>query len=147
MIRIAELKLPLAQVPVDTRRAADAPAETDADRAAPAHPVQALTRLAAQALGTRVNAAQRSAWAQSLGKPAGQAPAEALLRLEIAAEVPTPAEQLSERRLLQLQLLTRRHAAAPADTWAQDVADLLGSAHDERAARRLQNALKVLLKR
>ena len=34
MIRIAELKLPLAQVPVDTRRAADAPAETEADRAA-----------------------------------------------------------------------------------------------------------------
>ena len=89
----------------------------------------------------------RGAWAQSLGQPAAAAPAEALLRLEIAADVPTPAEQLSDRRLLQLQLLTRRHAAAPADTWAQDVADLLASAHDERAARRLQNALKALLKR
>jgi ATP-dependent RNA helicase SUPV3L1/SUV3 len=61
--------------------------------------------------------------------------------------VPTPAEQLSERRLLQLQLLTRRHEAAPAETWAQDVARVLGSAHDERTARRLQAALKALLKR
>ena len=47
---------------------------------------------AAQALGTRVNAAQRNAWAQSLGKPAAQAPAEALLRLDqmvqAAAHVP-----------------------------------------------------------
>ena len=51
MIRIAELKLPLAEVPAEHRRAADAPAETDADRIPPPHPVQALTRLAAQALG------------------------------------------------------------------------------------------------
>ena len=32
MIRITELKLPLSAVPVETRRAADAPTETDADR-------------------------------------------------------------------------------------------------------------------
>ena len=32
MIRISELKLPLSAVPVDTRRASDAPAETDEDR-------------------------------------------------------------------------------------------------------------------
>lgn len=101
---------------------------------------------AAQALGSRVAAAQRSAWGAALGKAAGDA-GDALLRLEIAADVPTPAEQLSERRLLQLQLLTRRHEAAPAETWAQDVARVLGSAHDERAARRLQTALKALLKR
>ncbi len=100
----------------------------------------------AQALGSRVGAPQRSAWSAALGKPAGDA-GDALLRLEIAADVPTPAEQLSERRLLQLQLLTRRHEAAPADTWAQDVARVLGAAHDERAARRLQTALKALLKR
>jgi hypothetical protein len=101
---------------------------------------------AAQALGSRVAAAQRSAWGVALGKAAGDA-GDALLRLEIAADVPTPAEQLSERRLLQLQLLTRRHEAAPAETWAQDVARVFGSAHDERAARRLQTALKALLKR
>jgi hypothetical protein len=101
---------------------------------------------AAQALGPRVPAAQRSAWGTALAKGAGDA-GDALLRLEIAADVPTPAEQLSERRLLQLQLLTRRHEAAPAETWTQDVARVLGSAHDERTARRLQTALKALLKR
>ena len=51
MIRIAELKLPLAEVPAEHRRAADAPTETDEDRTPPPHPVAALTRLAAQALG------------------------------------------------------------------------------------------------
>ncbi|MBK6387315.1 MAG: NAD(P)/FAD-dependent oxidoreductase [Rhodoferax sp.] len=51
MIRISELKLPLSAVPVDTRRAADAPAETDVDRIPPPHPIQELRRLTAQALG------------------------------------------------------------------------------------------------
>jgi uncharacterized FAD-dependent dehydrogenase len=51
MIRLSELKLPLAEVPAEHRRAADAPAETDADRQPPPHPVDALTRLAATALG------------------------------------------------------------------------------------------------
>ncbi|MCW5652987.1 FAD-dependent protein [Hydrogenophaga sp.] len=52
MIRLSELKLPLAAVPAEHRRAADAPSETDADRLPPPHPVEALTRLAAEALGT-----------------------------------------------------------------------------------------------
>jgi uncharacterized FAD-dependent dehydrogenase len=51
MIRIAELKLPLTEVPCEHRRAADAPTETDDDRLPPPHPLEALTRLAAQALG------------------------------------------------------------------------------------------------
>ncbi|MCM3562601.1 NAD(P)/FAD-dependent oxidoreductase [Hydrogenophaga intermedia] len=51
MIRIAELKLPLAEVPFEERRAADAPSETEADRAPAPHPIDALTRLAAQVLG------------------------------------------------------------------------------------------------
>ena len=51
MIRITELKLPLSALPVEVRRAADAPSETEADRAPVAHPVDALTRLCAQALG------------------------------------------------------------------------------------------------
>ena len=51
MIRISELKLPLSAVPVDVRRASDAPAETDEDRTPPPHPVDALTQLAATALG------------------------------------------------------------------------------------------------
>ncbi|TXH89913.1 MAG: NAD(P)/FAD-dependent oxidoreductase [Rhodoferax sp.] len=51
MMRLTELKLPLSALPVENRRAADAPSETEADRAPVAHPVAALTRLAAQALG------------------------------------------------------------------------------------------------
>src|SRR3990167_5827306 len=51
MIRITELKLPLSAVPVEARRAADAPTETDADRAPAPHPIDALKALAAQALG------------------------------------------------------------------------------------------------
>ncbi len=51
MIRITELKLPLSAVPIEARRAADAPTETEADRAPAPHPVDALKKLAAQALG------------------------------------------------------------------------------------------------
>ena len=101
----------------------------------------------AQALGSRVNAANRSAWSAALSKAAGALPGETLLRLEMAAEVPTPAEHLSERRMLQLQLLTRRHAAAPGETWVEDVAGVLASPFDASASRRLQTVLKVLLKR
>ncbi|MDO9434354.1 DUF349 domain-containing protein [Hydrogenophaga sp.] len=101
----------------------------------------------AQALGARVNAANRTAWSTALSKPAAALSGETVLRLEMAAEVPTPAEHLSERRMLQLQLLTRRHAAAPADTWVEDVAAVLASNHDAGVERRLQNALKALLKR
>ena len=51
MIRITELKLPLSALPVEERRAADAPSETDEDRAPIAHPLVALKDLAATALG------------------------------------------------------------------------------------------------
>jgi ATP-dependent RNA helicase SUPV3L1/SUV3 len=101
----------------------------------------------AQTLGPRVSATNRSAWSAAVSKPAGALPGETLLRLEMAAEVPTPAEHLSERRMLQLQLLTRRHAAAPSETWVDDVAGVLASPFDASAARRLQTVLKVLLKR
>lgn len=100
-----------------------------------------------QELGKAVAPAVRSAWVQALGQAASGDAGEALLRLEIAAEVPTPAEQLTARRALQLQLLTRRNDPAPAQTWGQDVARVLASAHEAQAARRLQNALKVLLRR
>ncbi|WP_138512267.1 NAD(P)/FAD-dependent oxidoreductase [Rhodoferax bucti] len=56
MIRITELKLPLSALPVEERRASDAPSETEADRAPVAHPVEALKRLCAQALGIDVHA-------------------------------------------------------------------------------------------
>ena len=55
MIRISELKLPLTALPVEVRRAADAPFETDEDRIPPPHPEVALRQLAAQALSIEAN--------------------------------------------------------------------------------------------
>jgi ATP-dependent RNA helicase SUPV3L1/SUV3 len=100
-----------------------------------------------QELGKAVTPAVRGSWVQALGAaPAGDA-SEALLRLEIAGEAPTPAEHLSARRALQLQLLTRRNDPSPAQTWGQDTARVLSSAYEASAARRLQGVLKTLLRR
>lgn len=101
----------------------------------------------AQELGKAVSGTARQAWVQALGQSPQADAGQALLRLEMAAEVPTPAEHLSERRALQLQLLTRRNEAGPFETWGQDVARVLASAHDEASARRLQNVLRNLLRR
>jgi len=102
-----------------------------------------------QELGGRVAAPVRGAWVQALstGTAKEDQAATALLRLEIAADVPTPADQISARRMYQLQLLTKRNEAAPAQTWGQDAAQVLASGFDATAARRLQNALKALLKK
>jgi hypothetical protein len=100
----------------------------------------------AQELGNRVPSATRTAWSKALGQsPAGE-PVVAMLRLEMASELPTPAEYLDARRALQLQLLTKRHDPTPAQSWGQDVAIVLSSGFDSGLARRLQNALKILLK-
>jgi len=103
-----------------------------------------------QDLGRAVTPAVRGQWSQALGStpsaPAADA-AEALLRLEMAAEVPTPAEQLDARRALQLKLLTRRGDPTPEQTWGQDAGRVLAAPHDAVSARRLQNALKALLRR
>jgi len=142
-----------------------------AQREALDHAQQALRKLAAQAhgealtqllsaweqrsadqvptqteLGRAVTPALRGSWTKALQSAPAGSPAEALLRLEIAAEVPTPADQISARRMLQLQLLTRRNDPAPAQTWGEDTARVLATAHDANVARRLQNALKVLLR-
>ena len=100
----------------------------------------------AQELGNRVTTASRIAWTKALAQaPAGDAHV-ALLRLEMAAEMPTPAEHLDARRALQLQLLTKRNDPAPVQTWGQDTATVLTSAFDAGLTRRLQSVLKVLLK-
>ncbi|WP_427911755.1 DUF349 domain-containing protein [Ramlibacter sp. MMS24-I3-19] len=142
-----------------------------AQREALEHAQQALRKLAAQAhgealtqllsaweqrspdqvpsqteLGRAVTPALRGSWTKALQATPAGSPAEALLRLEIAADVPTPADQISARRMLQLQLLTRRNDPAPAQTWGEDTARVLATAHDAGVARRLQNALKVLLR-
>ena len=104
-----------------------------------------------QAMGGKATPATRTAWVQALGNAPAAAtpkndPAVALLRLEMAAELPTPAEHLSARRMLQLQLLTKRNDPEPAQTWGQDAATVLASGFAADSARRIQNVLKVLLK-
>jgi ATP-dependent RNA helicase SUPV3L1/SUV3 len=99
-----------------------------------------------QELGRAINAATRQAWAQAVAAEVKTPAATALLRLEMAADVPTPADKLSERRMLQLQLLTQRNQPGPTETWAQDVAQVLAGPHEEASARRLQNVLKNLLR-
>jgi hypothetical protein len=71
----------------------------------------------------------------------------ALLRLEMASEQPTPAEHLSDRRALQLQLLTKRNDPTPVETWSQDVAVVLSAPYEPQSAQRLQAVLKVLMKK
>lgn len=103
-----------------------------------------------QDMGKQLPANARTAWSAAIGAAPATQPADfdtALLRLEMAAEVPTPADHLTARRALQLQLLTKRNDPAPTQTWTQDAAKVLASAYDEEAARRVQNVLKVLLKR
>jgi hypothetical protein len=102
---------------------------------------------AAQAIGSKLNPAQRTQWTQALSaEPKGDV-FTPLLRLEVAADLPTPAAHMDARRALQLQMLTRRNDPSPQMTWATDAAQVLGGTYDEVAARRLQAALKVLLKR
>ncbi|MFO6421097.1 DUF349 domain-containing protein [Hylemonella sp. W303a] len=100
----------------------------------------------AQELGRAVSSGTRALWSQALASAAQGDGAETLLRLEMAAEVPTPADHLPARRALQLQLLTRRNDPPPAQTWGQDVARVLATPHTPDAARRLQQALKALLR-
>jgi ATP-dependent RNA helicase SUPV3L1/SUV3 len=97
-------------------------------------------------LGRAVTPAVRGAWVKALQAPVTGDASEALLRLEMASEVPTPADQLDARRAMQLKLLTRRNDPSPAQTWGEDVARVLATGHDAAAARRLQNVLKVLLR-
>jgi len=101
----------------------------------------------AQELGKAVPATVRNRWVQAVSTPSGKDASEALLRLEIAADLPTPAEHISARRMLQLQLLTKRNAPAPAETWGEDTAQVLAADFDAGNARRVQNVLKALLKR
>jgi hypothetical protein len=100
-----------------------------------------------QELGKTVSSAVRTAWLQAVSGPARGDAGQALLRLEIAAEEPTPAEHMSDRRMLKLKLLTRRHDPAPAQSWGEDTARVRASPYEAGAARRLQNALRNLLRR
>jgi ATP-dependent RNA helicase SUPV3L1/SUV3 len=102
----------------------------------------------AQDLGKQLPATARAAWTSAITAAPSDKQADtdaaqtALLRLEMAAELPTPAEHLSARRMLQLQLLTKRNDPAPAQTWTQDTAKVLTSSFEDNAARRLKMVLK-----
>lgn len=100
-----------------------------------------------QELGRAVSPAVRQGWLQALGQGGKGDAGETLLRLEIAADVPTPADQIAARRMLQLQLLTKRNDPSPQETWGADVGKVLATPYDANVARRLQNALKALLRR
>jgi len=100
-----------------------------------------------QELGKAVTPAVRGAWIKALGSAPNGDASEALLRLEIAAEAPTPAEHLDARRALQLKLLTKRNDPSPAQTWGEDTARVLASGYEAATARRLQSVLKNLLRR
>ena len=101
----------------------------------------------AQDLDKAVTATLLGAWAKAIAAPSNKDAADVLLRLEMAAEVPTPAEHISARRMMQLQLLTKRNAPAPVETWGEDTAKVLAANFDAASARRVQTVLKVLLKR
>ncbi len=101
----------------------------------------------AQAIGNKLNAVQRMQWTQAVGASPSADATQCLLRMEMAAQLPTPAAQMDARRALQLQLLTRRNDPSPEMTWAADAAQVLSSVYEEANGRRLQSVLKVLLKR
>jgi hypothetical protein len=102
---------------------------------------------AARDLGRTVSPSAHAAWAKALSGDVQQAAGDALLRLEIAADVPTPAEHHDARRALQLQMLTRRNDPSPQETWTQDAGRVLATAAEPGSERRLQGALKILLRK
>ncbi len=100
----------------------------------------------AATLGRAINACMRGQWEQAIGRASSGPVDQTLLRLEMAAEVPTPAAYIDARRALQLQMLTKRNDALPVQTWGLDVAKVLQAAHDDESAKRLRTVLKSLLR-
>lgn len=94
-----------------------------------------------------LSGSQHKTWQGAIEQSAaGDASTDALLRLEVAADVPTPAAHHDARRAMQLKLLTERDRATPKETWKEDVTAVLAQAHDDDTSARLQNVLKKLLK-
>lgn len=100
-----------------------------------------------ETLGKSVSASVRQAWADAmtLASQSAQTADQALLRLELAADVPPSADQLDAHRALKLQLLTQRHEPQPEQTWREDIACVLGGPYDANKARRMQKILRILL--
>ena len=103
----------------------------------------------AQALGRAVSTGVRAQWAKVLregGASNGEQAIQCLTRLEIGAELPTPAEHQAARRAMQLFLLTKRNDPPPAQTWPDDIAKLLACPYDAGYRVRAQTVLKALLR-
>ena len=101
----------------------------------------------AKLLGKGLDSVQWQSWKTALADAPRAGDATAWIRLDMAAGLPSPAADQTQRRAYQLQLLTQRHAATPEQTWAKEVAKVLSSAHTPEGEKRLQDALKVLLGR
>ncbi len=101
----------------------------------------------AKSLGKGLDSTQWQSWKAALADAPKNHDATAWIRLDMAAGLPSPASDQAQRRAYQLQLLTQRHAATPEQTWPQEVAKVLSTAHSPSGEQRLQDALKVLLGR
>jgi Domain of Unknown Function (DUF349) len=96
-------------------------------------------------LGLKLNKAQWQGWQQKLGAASStseEAKHAALLKLEVALEVESPESAQSAKRALQLSLLASRGREALVASWADQVAQVLASAHEDTAAQRLMACLK-----
>lgn len=100
---------------------------------------------AATTLGKRMGTKDWQAWRLAVGQGGQSEQTDSLLRLEIAADVPSPANELSQRRMLQLGILTNKRDAPPQQTWAADVAKVLAGKHRADHAARLRQVLAKLL--
>ncbi|MDI9336249.1 MAG: hypothetical protein QM520_04385 [Gammaproteobacteria bacterium] len=98
-------------------------------------------------LGKQVNATMRSKWLDALSKVAHTEELGAwLLRLEVAADVPSPAEFVTQRRLLMLSNLSSKNKSPPSLTWAEDLAQVFLGTFNQRAGQRMVKILPALLK-
>jgi hypothetical protein len=101
----------------------------------------------ALSLGPKFKAAL-DAWLQAVCSPAkhsGERAQEALLRLEILCDLPSPAELQPARRLMQLKILAERSRPVLEAQWGREVEAVLGAAFEDAAARRLVTVLRKLL--
>lgn len=107
-------------------------------------------------LSKRLKPAEYQLWQKTLAAPqnntganktaSGPSPEEALLQLEIAAELPSPAAHQTARRQMQLQLLTqRKHQDPDAGAWKNLVAQIFASPYSDENAQRLLAVLKKQL--
>jgi hypothetical protein len=96
-------------------------------------------------LGLKLAKPQWQAWQQKLGAAASVKEADrdaALLKLEVAYEVDSPAEAQTARRMLQLSLLASRGRDALVSGWHEQVATVLGAPAEEAASARLMACLR-----